>query len=44
MVWGVTYLGVVQVSGDILGGGSLVSVGVVGDGTAGVAGTRLGGV
>ena len=44
MVWGVTYLGVGQVRKDILCGGILVSVGVVGDGAAGVSGTRLGGV
>ena len=39
----VTALGVGQVSGDILGGGSLVSVGGGGGGAAGVAVTRLGG-
>ena len=37
-------MGMGQVNGDILGGGGLVSVGVVGDGTAGVSGSRLGGV
>ena len=39
-----TALGVVQESGEIMDGRSLVRVGVGGDRTAGVAGTIMGGV